>query len=130
MSILQIKETILYCHDLERTREFYSTVLEFPVITFVEGQHVFFRSGSNVLLCFNPEASKVKVTPPPHFATGPQHIAFEVNVDRYDEWKERIRSHKIEIIDEITWKNGLLSFYFKDPDGHVLEILQEGVWEA
>jgi catechol 2,3-dioxygenase-like lactoylglutathione lyase family enzyme len=129
MKILQIKETILYCQDLEKTREFYSTVLDLPVITFVEGQHVFFRSGNNVLLCFNPEASKIKTTPPPHYATGPQHIAFEVKANEYKDWKDRIRSHDLEIIDEITWKNDLLSFYFKDPDDHVLEILQEGVWD-
>jgi len=128
MDILQIKESILYCADLEQTRDFYSRIMKFPVITYVENQHVFFGAGRSVLLCFNPEASKVKVSPPPHFATGPQHIAFEVDLEEYEEWKKHIQDERIIIIDEIKWENGFLSFYFLDPDKHVLEIIQKGFW--
>jgi hypothetical protein len=34
----------------------------------------------------------------------------------------------IEVIDELVWKNGLESFYFNYPDGHVLEVVPKGGW--
>ena len=129
MEILQVKETILYCPDLEKTRDFYHEIMKFPVITFVPEQHVFFGAGKSVLLCFNPEASRIKKSPPPHYAAGPQHIAFEVEVEEYEEWKSYIQEKAIEIIDEIKWGNDYLSFYFLDPSGHVLEIIQKGFWD-
>jgi len=128
MSILKIKESVLYCRNLEETREFYHEVLGFPVIDFVEGHHIFFSAGTTVLLCFNPETSKLKKSPPPHYARGPQHIAFEVKEADYVNWNEKLQKLNIEIIDEITWDNGLKSFYFRDPDSHILEIVPRGIW--
>lgn len=128
MTILQVKESILYCADLVRTREFYSQIMNFPLITYVENHHVFFSAGQSVLLCFNPESSKSKTSPPAHFAYGPQHIAFEVDVNEYDPWKQHMNDHSIEIIDEIRWENGFYSFYFHDPDKNILEIIQKGFW--
>ena len=28
-----------------------------------------------------------------------------------------------------TWKDGLKSFYFRDPDRHVVEIVTKGIWD-
>src|SRR5690606_40674174 len=67
--------------------------------------------GTSVLLCFNPETSKEKDNPPPHFAYGHQHIAFEVLPEEYNLWKTKIQKLGIEIIQEQQWKNNLQSFY-------------------
>ena len=58
MNFIKIKDTCLYIKDLERAREFYHEILELPLISYVEGKHIFFRAGSSVLLCFNPDDSK------------------------------------------------------------------------
>ncbi len=129
MEITQIKETCLYVADLESTKAFYNGKLGFEVISKVENSHVFFRVGKSVLLCFIPQTSKAKESPPPHFAYGHQHIAFEVSPEEYRDWKNKIESWDIEIIQEQVWKNNLESFYFLDPDNHVLEIIPEGVWD-
>ena len=125
----QIKETCLYVQDIEKTFAFYHGLLEMEVIGRTEGRHIFFRAGTSVLLCFIAENSKTKTSPPAHYATGKQHFAFEVAREEYNETKEKIISLGIEIIDELVWKSGQESFYFNDPDGHVLEVVPKGVWE-
>ncbi len=40
-----------------------------------------------------------------------------------------IRSINIEIEHEQHWYDDYYSFYFRDPDGHSLEIVPEGMWD-
>ena len=129
MEVKQVKETCIYVEDLDRTRSFYQQVMQFPVIGSREGRHVFFRAGTSVFLCFNPESTKHEDALPPHFAYGPQHLAFEVSSKEYQEWKQHISSMGIPIIHEQKWADKYYSFYFHDPDGHVLEIVEEGMWD-
>lgn len=130
MEFLKIKETCLYIHDLEKAKSFYHGELDLPIISYVEEKHLFLRAGQSVLLLFNPEDSRQKASPPPHYGGGKQHFAFEVSSADYDDAKAEIVRKGIEIIDEVTWKGGQKSFYFRDPEGNVLEILPgEGVWD-
>ncbi|HZI25118.1 MAG TPA: VOC family protein [Chryseolinea sp.] len=130
MKFVKIKETCLYVHDLERTKQFYHDLLGLPIIHYDAGKHIFFRLGTSVLLCFNPEDSKTKVSPPAHFGGGKQHVAFEVAQENYVSAKAEIISKGITIIDEVTWKSGKESFYFEDPEGNVLEIVpDQGIWD-
>lgn len=129
MNIIQVKETCLYIKDLDRAQDFYNGKLGLPVISKVEGRHIFFRAGSSVLLCFIPEVTRNEEKLPPHYAYGKQHIAFEVNAEDYKKWLSLIKSRGIEIVHEQDWKDGLKSFYFYDPDDHVLEVVPRGIWE-
>lgn len=129
MNFLGIKETCLYCHDLEQAKEFYGTLLGLDVINYQPDKHIFFRVGSSVLLIFNPEDSKLKTSPPAHFAEGNQHFAFEVAVSDYEKRKREIEQKGIRIIDRVIWKNGSESFYFNDPEGNILEIIPVGIWD-
>jgi catechol 2,3-dioxygenase-like lactoylglutathione lyase family enzyme len=129
MKFLKIKETCLYVHDLEAAKSFYHGKLGLEVINYLPGKHIFFRAGSSVLLCFNPEDSRQKKSPPAHYGGGKQHFAFEVPEADYAESRRIIISLGIEITDEVAWSNGQTSFYFEDPEGNVLEILPEGaIW--
>lgn len=130
MEFLKIKETCLYVHDLEKAKGFYEGLLGLPVISYVEGKHLFFRVGQSVLLLFNPEDSREKRSPPAHYGGGKQHFAFEVSTARYASAKAELLEKGIDIIDEVTWKGGEKSFYFNDPEGNVLEVLPgKGVWD-
>ena len=130
MNFRKIKETCLYVHDLEKVRQFYHELLELPIINYDLGKHIFFKLGSSVLLCFNPEDSKNKVSPPGHFGGGKQHVAFEVSNSDYAKVKQDIAAKGIKIIDEVVWKSGAESFYFEDPEGNILEIVpDEGIWD-
>lgn len=129
MNFLKIKETCLYVTDLAQAKSFYADVLELPMISYLEGKHLFFKAGSSVLLLFNPEDSRHKVSPPAHYGGGKQHFAFEVEDKDYKKAKDWIKSKGIEITEEVTWQSGKKSFYFEDPAGNVLEIVpQTGIW--
>ena len=129
MKIKQIKETCIYIHDLNQARDFYHGLLGLPIISHVANKHIFFRVGPSVLLCFNPEDSRNKKSPPAHFAEGKYHFAFEVPSVDYEKEKQSLISKNIHITDEVEWRNGLKSCYFEDPAGNVLEIVPEGVWD-
>lgn len=129
MNIRQIKETCIYYRDLEKAKDFYHQLLELPIISYVKGKHIFFRAGSSVLLCFNPDESRLKKSPPPHHAEGKYHFAFEVSREEYEKHKKEILSRGIIISDKVIWETGQESFYFEDPEGNVLEIVPVGIWE-
>jgi|SRR5690606_24036190 len=129
MNITQIKETCLYISDLDEAEVFYGGLLEFPVISKVNGRHIFFRCGTSVLLCFLPEATRAETTLPPHYAAGKQHLAFEVKHTDYTSTKEKLIQKGIQITHVQTWKGELESFYLEDPFGHVLEVVPCGIWE-
>jgi catechol 2,3-dioxygenase-like lactoylglutathione lyase family enzyme len=129
MNIRQIKETCIYTTDLTAARKFYHELLGLPILGEVKEKHIFFRAGNSVLLCFNPEDSRMKKSPPAHFSEGKYHFAFEVTSDEYEKHKREIVQKGIVITDTLIWKNGLESFYFNDPIGNVVEIVPEGIWD-
>jgi len=129
MKFKQIKETCIYSRDLIAAREFYHDLLGLAIIGEQTGKHIFFRAGSSVLLCFNPDDSRLKQSPPAHFAEGKYHFAFEVNAEEYEKHKTEIVNKGIPIIESLVWKNGQESFYFNDPIGNVVEIVPEGIWD-
>jgi catechol 2,3-dioxygenase-like lactoylglutathione lyase family enzyme len=130
MKFLKIKETCLYIRDLARARIFYHEVLGLPVISFVADKHVFFQVGTSVLLCFNPDDSRTKISPPAHFGGGRQHFAFEVDKECYEHTKRTLQAKGITIIDVVKWPSGVESFYFEDPENNVLEVVpNQGIWE-
>ena len=130
MKYIKIKETCLYVNDLEKIKDFYSEILELPIINYDAEKHIFFRLGNSVLLFFNPDDSRLKVSPPGHYGGGKQHVAFEVHTTDYEKAKAEIIAKGISVIDEIEWKGGVKSFYFEDPEGNILEIVPDrGIWD-
>ena len=129
MKISRIKETCIYVADLQRTKEFYAHRLGLAVLSFIDGRHVFFRAGESVLLCFIAENTLQTKELPPHGAIGAIHFALEVEREEYDATLLKIKNLEIKILYEQVWKGKLRSFYFNDPDGHLLEIIEEGIWE-
>ncbi|MEM9833389.1 MAG: VOC family protein [Bacteroidota bacterium] len=129
MKIESIKEVCLYVDDLETTRAFYHDLLGFSIISEVVNRHLFFRVGDAVLLCFNPKVTKNETILPPHYAIGPQHIAFQVDLAEYEAWKNKLQQHGVTIIHEQQWRENRYSCYFHDPVGNVLELVPPGIWE-
>jgi len=129
MQFIRIKETCLYVQDLQRTKNFYQGKLGLEVIGEVAGRHLFFRAGESVLLCFIAEESAKSKMVPPHFGQGNMHLAFEVSPSDYAARKAEIEHLEIAIEMEYEWSRGYFSFYFRDPDQHVLEVVMTGMWE-
>lgn len=128
LSFTHIKETCLYVSDLDRTYAFYHNILGLPLISKQDGRHVFFRAGASVLLCFLPDVTKGDTRLPPHYGSGKLHLAFECSSEDYEAWKAKLVDAGILIIHEAKWGIDYRSFYFHDPDGHVLEVVMPGMW--
>jgi catechol 2,3-dioxygenase-like lactoylglutathione lyase family enzyme len=130
MNIARIKETCVYVTNLQVTKEFYSDKLGLPLISLVEGRHVFFKAGKSVLLCFVAEKTKCETKVPPHGASGSVHFAFEVAKKDYEGALEKISGSSIDILHQHVWGESHRSFYFHDPDNNLVEIIEEGMWDA
>ena len=129
MNVRRIKETCIYVSDLEQTNAFYHGLLGLPLISLVQGRHVFFRAGESVLLCFIASKTKQEQDLPPHGAQGSVHFAFEVSSSDYPATLQQVKDSGITILHEHGWKGTLRSFYFHDPDGNLVEVIEEGLWE-
>ena len=65
---------------------------------------------------------------PPHDASGPAHFAFAIDAADLDAWERRLASQGVAIESRVTWSGGGRSLYFRDPDGHSVEMATPGVW--
>ncbi|MCB0507056.1 MAG: VOC family protein [Chitinophagales bacterium] len=127
LTLEKIKETSINITDMAKTKNFYHQLLGFDII--MENERlIFFKVGTDLLLCFDTEKTKNQISPPPHAAMGIQHFAFECKANEYEDWKLYLIKNNIDIEDEITWKSGKKSFYFRDPDGHSVEIIEPMMW--
>lgn len=129
----RVLETALYVDDLERAARFYELVLELPVLTSDARFRAYDVGGKNVLLLFQRGATLETVhlpgsTIPPHDGHGPLHVAFAIAAEALPIWEDRLESQNIEIEGRTEWPRGGRSIYFRDPDGHLLELATPGLW--
>lgn len=65
---------------------------------------------------------------PGHDGTGPAHVAFAVEADELDAWESRLADAGVAIESRVRWDRGGRSLYFRDPEGHSVELVTPGVW--
>jgi catechol 2,3-dioxygenase-like lactoylglutathione lyase family enzyme len=129
----RVIETCLYVDDLGRAARFYEDVLELAPLTSDSRFRAYDVGGQSVLLLFRRGATLETVhmpggTIPPHDGHGPLHMAFAVTADALPQWEARLWEHGIEIEGRTDWSRGGQSIYFRDPDGHLLELATPGLW--
>jgi catechol 2,3-dioxygenase-like lactoylglutathione lyase family enzyme len=129
----RVLETALYVDDLARAADFYEDVLGLPVLTSDLRFRAYDVGGSSVLLVFQRGATLQTVrmpggTIPPHDGHGPLHIAFAVGADQLSAWEKRLGERGVAIEGRTDWRRGGHSIYFRDPDGHLLELATPGLW--
>ena len=64
----------------------------------------------------------------PTIASGAIHIAFGIARSDLAAWEDWLTQQGISIESRRTWKYGAEALYFRDPDGHLLEVVTPGVW--
>ena len=127
-------EFSLYVQDVSRASAFYHRLFGFPVLISKERIAALDVEGQQVLLLFKQGASSEPMTVsgsllPPHDCEGTSHLAFAIQESDVQQWEQWLREHDVEVESEIEWERGGRSLYFRDPDGHLLEIATPGVWE-
>ena len=130
-----ILETALYTDDMARARAFYEDVLELKPIFSDSRLTAYGVAKGSVLLIFRRGAATETVTMPGgtipgHDGAGPLHIAFAVGKDELAEWEKHLKSRNVAIEGETKWSRGGRSVYFRDPDGHLLELATPGLWSV
>ena len=129
----RIIETSLYVDDLDRARRFYGEVLELDQMLQTKSLIAYDVNKSSVLLVFKRGASAgTQVLPggtiPPHDGSGPLHVCFAIDAEDLAGWETKLRAHNIAIESRMMWERGGTSIYFRDPDGHLLELMTPGNW--
>jgi catechol 2,3-dioxygenase-like lactoylglutathione lyase family enzyme len=129
-----ILETCLYVTDLPRARIFYESLFGYRVMAADDRFCALVAGEQQVLLLFvrgsDPRGSVMPFgTIPPHDGSGPMHIGFGISSASLPAWRTRLANQGIAIESTITWPRGGTSIYFRDLDGHLLELVTPGIWE-
>ncbi len=129
-----ILETVLYAQDLDRCEQFYADVLGLTAFAKAPGRHLFYRCGDQVLLIFNPEATKVPpaagaLPVPPHGMVGEGHLCFRASASEISAWRAALEAKGVAIEADFEWPGGGRSIYFRDPAGNCLEFAEPRIWQ-
>ena len=128
-----VLETSLYVEDLDRAEAFYRRVLGFEVFLRDDRMCGMGVPGGQILLLFRRGASTTPTdTPagfiPPHDGQGNLHLCFAIPVDAVARWPDYLAAQGVEIESRVTWPRGGVSYYFRDPDNHCIELATPGLW--
>jgi catechol 2,3-dioxygenase-like lactoylglutathione lyase family enzyme len=128
-----VLETCLYVDDAGRAASFYERILGLSCVYADQRLRAYDVGGRGLLLLFRRGQSLETVTMPggtipPHDGQGPVHMAFSIAADELAAWEERLVAAGIAIEGRTRWPRGGTSIYFRDPDGHLLELATPGLW--
>jgi len=133
--ISRVVETAVYVADLGRSRAFYCEVLGARPLLDTARLLALDVGGQSVLLLFQRGGTLETVhlpggTIPPHDGAGPIHLAFAVSGADLGAWEDRLAQGGVPIEGRTDWPRGGRSLYFRDPDGHLLELATPGIWRT
>lgn len=116
---LGLRHVALNVRDIQKSVEFYSSVLRMELEWMPDPDNAYLTSGhDNLALHKLPEGTQL----------GPQmvdHIGFAVRTpESVDEWAAHIKGRGISLAQEPkTHRDGARSFYFRDPDGLLIQLI-------
>ncbi len=130
-----ILETAIHTADMPRSRAFYEDVLGLTPIHSDERLSAYAVAGRDVLLVFRKGATAQTVvlasgTIPGHGGDGALHVAFAIGKDELFRWEAYLAERGVVIEGRNDWERGGHSIYFRDPDGHLLELATPGLWSV
>jgi len=132
-NLLGVLETALYVDTFERACPFYEQVLGLNSVYRDQRLCAYDVGGRGVLLLFLRGASLQTTqmpggTIPPHDGRGPVHMAFSIAAGELAGWEMQLAEAGVVIEGRAKWPRGGESLYFRDPDGHLLELATPGLW--
>ncbi|QJE99345.1 glyoxalase [Luteolibacter luteus] len=129
-----ITESALYVDDLERSVQFYESLLGATQLIHETGRFCALRIvPGQVLLLFlrgsSTEPSDLGFgTIIGHDGSGPLHVCFGIKSEELKNWEDRLAELGIRVESRVDWPRGATSLYFRDPDGHAVELATPGLW--
>lgn len=132
-AVTGVLETALYVDDVDRSVAFYRDLFGFEVL-FESGRAAGLDvAGGQVLLLFRKGGTTAPVvsergTIPPHDGHGNLHMALAIPAGELEAWEETLAGRGVEVEARYHWPRGGTSVYFRDPDGHLIELVTPGCW--
>ena len=132
--VSQILESSLYVEDLPRARAFYERVFGFTAFMIDDRMCAMEVPGEQVLLLFRHGMTDQSAPGPnggfipPHHGRGALHLAFAIPFGELAAWEEHLGTQGVAVESRLGWPHGGTSVYFRDPDGHSLEVATPGLW--
>ncbi|HYJ33602.1 MAG TPA: VOC family protein [Candidatus Binatia bacterium] len=123
----RILETALYVEDPDRSARFYQELFGFEAVYAGPRLTALAVPGHQILLLFKKGASS-GLSKIPHDGSGELHVAFAIAAPSLEAWEARLHEKKIPIVEKTEWERGGTSLYFRDPDGHLIELATPGLW--
>jgi len=128
-----ILETCLHVSHLMRSQDFYTGLFGYAVMKSDERFCALNVGDRQVLILFRRGSDPDGTTLPfgfipSHESSGQSHIGFSVPEASLPVWRARLAERGIPEESSFAWPTGGTSIYFRDPDGHLLELLTPGVW--
>jgi catechol 2,3-dioxygenase-like lactoylglutathione lyase family enzyme len=127
-----ILETVLYAEDLDAALSFYQETLGLNRVQEEKGRHVFFECAGQMLLIFNPLATREQrsgaLPVPAHGASGQGHVCFRASPRELDLWRSHFASRGIAVEADFEWPGGGRSIYVRDPAGNSVEFAEPRIW--
>lgn len=132
--IQSVVETALYFDDLATGAAFYRDILRLRVMSAGERLVAMDAGHGTVLLLFHRGATRDGFRwpggwIPPHDGAGPLHLALGVGREDLDAWADWLVRHGVAVESDVHWERGGRSLYFRDPEGHSVELVSPGTWE-
>lgn len=131
---VRLLETALYVRNVRTSAEFYRNVFGFPTLLESERLIALQVPGASVLLLFQQGATSADFAVtggviPGHEGIGRTHFAFAIAPDDVAAWPEKLAESGVSLESTVTWERGSVSLYFRDPDGHLVELMTPGFWQ-
>jgi len=126
-----VHHVALICSDIERTIQFYTEVLGFPLVELFANRdlpsstHFFFDLGHGNFLAFF-DFPENPMPPTRESVGGMHHIAIAVHPEHYNAIQQRLDERRIDYIGPDRVENSL---YFHDPDGALIEVTRDPLEE-
>lgn len=132
--ILGIGEAALHVEDLPRSVRFYEEIFDFERIHGDDRFCAFRVTGEQTFLLFKRGGTLEPVKTlggviPPHDGAGHLHVAFTIAPADWVDWETRLKARGVAIESKVDWEHGARSLYFRDLDGHLIELATPGLWK-
>lgn len=129
-----VLETALYTDDMARARGFYEGTLGLVPLFADDRLTGYGIAPRSMLLIFRRGSARQGArlpggVIPGHDGAGPLHVAFAVGKDGLAAWEAHLAGRGVAIEGTTDWPRGGRSLYFRDPDGHLLELATPGLWK-